>query len=194
MAGELKISVQSSLDQAVARLQVDVSDQIAAAGARALNRAATSTRAEAARRIRDAYNIKVGVARDQMRIQRATRNRLVAEIIVSGRPIPLLEFAARAVNPWNVKGRSRRPGGGVSVQVKRGTRKLRRGAFIAVMKTGHRGVFERKPGGGGRIRELFSLSLPSMFTQKQIREAVERVALERFGIELARELRYRTGG
>lgn len=192
MAGEFKISVQGNLDQAVARLEVDVGNQIALAAARALNRAATSTRAEAARRIRDTYNIKVGVARDQMRIARANRNRLVAEIVVSGRPIPLLEFAARAVNPWNVKGRKRRPGGGVSVQIKAGSRKLRRGAFIAQMKTGHRGVFERKA--GGRIRELFSLSLPSMFTQKQIREAVERVALERFGIELQRELRYRTGG
>ena len=191
-APSLSIDVRSDLDRAVARLAVESKKEVDLATVRALNRAATSTRAEAARRIRDAYNIKVNVARDQMRIERANRSRLVAEIVVSGRPIPLLEFAARAVNPWNVKGRKHRPGGGVSVQIKRGARKLRRGAFIAVMGTGHRGVFQR--GSNGKIRELFSLSLPSMFTQKQIREAVERVALERFGIELRRELRYRTGG
>jgi len=181
-APTLSIDVRSDLDRAVARLAVESKREVDLATVRALNRAATSTRAEAARRIRAAYNIKVGTARDQMRIERANRNRLVAEIVVSGRPIPLVEFAARQVRA------------GVTVQVKRGARKLRAGAFIATMRTGHRGVFERKGKRRLPIKELFSLSLPSMFTQKQIREAVERVALERFGIELRRELRYRTGG
>lgn len=182
MAGELKISVQSDLRQAVARLESDVGAQLGAAAARALNRSAVTTRAEAARKIRERYNLKVGTAKAQMRIDRASRNRLTAQVIVSGRPIPLFEFSARA------------GAAGVSVEILRGKRRTLKGRFLARMKSGHQGVYERKGKPRLPIRELFTVGLPAMFTQRTVLTAIEKVALERFRVELDRELKFRTRG
>lgn len=185
----LRVRVESTLRQAVAQLEAQAERVIATAAARALNRAAVSTRAQAVREIRERYNIKAGAARAQMRIERASRSRLTAAVVVSGRPIPLIEFAARRV------------AAGVSVEVRRGRRLTLRGRFIATMKSGHVGVFERigKFGRRGnprleKIGEKFTVGLPSMFTQRAVLSAIERVALQRFSVELARELRFRTGG
>lgn len=182
MAAEFKVSVQGDLREAVARLQADVADQVAAGAARALNRAAVTTRAEAARKVRDRYNLKVGTAKAQMRIDRASRNRLTAQVLVSGRPIPLIEFAAR------------RGPAGVSVEIVRGKRRTVRGRFLAKMKSGHEGVYERKGRARLPIRELFTVGLPAMFTQRTVIAAIEKVALERFRVELDRELKFRTRG
>lgn len=182
MAGSgLKIDVRSDIKQAVARLEANVDRVLPQATARALNRTATTVRAQASRRIRERYNLKAGAIRAQMRISRANRGRLTAEVIASGRPIPLIEFSARQTRK------------GVSVQVIRGRRKVRLHAFVAKMRTGHVGVFERTSSKRLPIRELFSVSLPSAFTQKEILTSIEQVAVERFRIELERELRFRTG-
>lgn len=148
----------------------------------ALNKMATTVRAEAARKIGREYNIKIGAAKSQMWITRATKGQLTASIRVSGRPIPLVEFDARRV------------GRGVSVKVK-GARKVVAGAFIATMKTGHTGVYVREAAGGRRvgrlpIRQLFSLSLPVAFTQKQIMDALLAVASARFAETLRQEVRF----
>lgn len=178
----LQIDVRSDFKQAVARLQASFDRTVLPqATASALNRTATTGRVQASRRIRERYNLKAGAIRAQMRIVRANRGRLTAEVIASGRPIPLIEFAARQV------------GTGVSVSVIRGSRKVRLHAFIAKMKTGHVGVYERTSRRRLPIKELFSVSLPRAFTRAEILTSIERVAIERFRIELARELRFRMG-
>lgn len=182
MAGRgLRIDVRSDIKEVVARLQADVDRLLPQATARALNRTATTVRAQATRRIRERYNLKAGVIRAQLRINRADRNRLTAEVIASGRPIPLIEFSARQTRA------------GVSVRVIRGQRKVRRHAFIAKMHTGHVGVFERTSSKRLPIKELFSVSLPVAFARKEILAALEQVAVERFRIEFERELRFRAG-
>lgn len=156
---------------------------------RALNSTATTVRAEAARRVGKTYNIKVGAAKGQMNIIRAQRGRLVAKVVVSGRPIPLIEFDVRPTGPHSggVGGRS------VSVRVK-GQRKSLRNAFVATMRSGHRGIFARLTHGKGSgrlpIKELFSLSLPVAFTQKSIMDALLQVAAERFQETLRQEMRF----
>lgn len=151
------------------------------AAVRALNQMATTVRAEAARRIGRQYNMKVSTAKNQMVISRATRDSLTASIVVSGRPIPLIEFDARKT--W----------AGVTVKIK-GSRKLVRHAFIATMKSGHVGVYERlaRGKGSGRlpIEQLFSLSLPAAFTQKEIMDALKQVATERFGETMRQQMRF----
>lgn len=156
----------------------DLAEQYPQAVARTLNRTATTARAEAARLINGVYNIRIGAAKDQMRIERATRRDLRARVRVSGRPIPLIDFSARQT------------GKGVSVKVKN-ARKVVSHAFIATMpRTGHTGVFVRKGKGRLPIRQLFSLSLPAAFTQKEIIEAVIKVATSRFGEVLGQEMNY----
>lgn len=180
MAGDLRVDVQHNLKSVVARFAVESQRLIDASTVRALNRTATTVRAAAVKGIRARYNLKAGAIRRQMKLTRATRTRLVSEVVVSGRRIPLIEFSARQVRR------------GVTVRVTK-QRKLIRGVFVARMPSGHVGVFERQGKERLPIRQLFSLSLPQAFTQKQIMTALKRVAAERFNIELARDLKYRMG-
>ena len=86
---------------------------------------------ETGREIRKEYNVKLGVIRSALKKYRAYKGKLFARLVIEGVRLNLIHFEARAVNPWNVKGRRRRPGGGVSVKILvRGGRKLIRGAFI----------------------------------------------------------------
>lgn len=183
------VTVKHNLDSVVLAYG-DLADKLVnQAAVRALNSTATTVRAEAARKIGREYNIKIGAAKSQMTITRANRGRVKALITASGRPIPLVEFDARPTGPHSggPKGRD------VSVKIK-GQRKLVRAAFIATMKGGHRGVFVRVASGKGGarlpIKELFSLSLPAAFSQKQIMDALLSVASERFAETLRQEMRY----
>lgn len=184
-----QFSIKHNLNEALVAY-MDVPDKLLnQAAPRALNATATTVRAEAARLIGKTWNMKVGAAKGQMNIVRATRAKLVAKIVVSGRPIPLIEFDARP-NVAQSGGKGQR---NVSVRVK-GQRKQLRNAFIATMKSGHRGIFVRVNAGksGGRlpIKELFSLSLPVAFTQKQIMDALRVVSAERFNETLRQQMRF----
>jgi len=150
---------------------------------RALNRTATTVRAEAARDIHDEYpGLKIGAVKDRIDIQKANKVTQRVVISVSGRPIPIVEFAARQI------------AAGVTVKVK-GARKLLRGAFIATMPTGHIGVFYRRGFRGARsarlpIDQVFSISLPVAFSNKKVMDAVVRSAKERFPGALSQEVRF----
>lgn len=180
MGRDLTFDLRSDLAQAVDRLEARTAGHVDAAAATALNRTSVTVRAEAVRKIGGTYNIKASVIRDQLRLKRADRSRLEAQVIASGRRIPLIAFQAR---------QTRR---GVTVRVKQ-ERKLVRGVFIAKMPTGHTGVFERKGRARLPIRELFSVSLPQAFTNRQILAALKQIAKERFGIEFARAMKFRQG-
>jgi hypothetical protein len=180
MANNLRIDVRNDFRQVAVQFELRTTTLVNAAAVRALNRTATTVRAEASRQIRGRYSLKAGTVRKQLRIERATRNRLTSAVIASGAPIPLVEFGARQTKK------------GVTVKVTK-TRKLVKGVFIARMKSGKVGVFERLGSKRLPIRELFSVSLPRTFTQRQILAALRKTAADRFRIELARELRFRTG-
>lgn len=180
MTAAFKLDVRSDLRQAVVRLRLNSERVIDRATVTALNRTITSVQTEANRKIRERYNLRASAVRKQMRIGRANKSRLFAELVVSGRRIPLVEFSARQ----NSKG--------VSVRVTR-ERKTVRTAFIARMKSGHVGVFARTSKKRLPIEELFSISLPRAFTQKQILAAVRKKAAERFPIEFERAARYGSG-
>jgi hypothetical protein len=181
----INIDVRSDLNAVIVGLQGYRQELIDGAVVRALNRTATTVRAEAAREINDEYpGLKIGVVKDRIRIQQATKVTLRTIISVSGRPIPIVEFAARQTRD------------GVTVNVK-GKRKLLRGAFIATMPGGHRGVFFRRGRGGKRaarlpIDQVFSISLPVAFSNKKVMAAVVRSAKERFPAALAQEANFLT--
>jgi hypothetical protein len=60
------------------------------------------------------------------------------------------------------------------------------------MPTGHVGVFERKGNPRLPIKELFSVSLPQAFAQRTVRDAMVKLAGERFRTEFAREVKFRS--
>lgn len=190
----MKVDVRHTLRGLSVELGLYPREQMAAT-VRSLNKTLTTVRAEAARKISDAYRIKVGEAKKGLRIENASRTHLKGAVVASGRPIPLIAFSARQTKR------------GVTVIVT--GRKSISHAFIATMRSGHRGVFVRtrstKPlvfrhGKGSRIRrtgqdlpisELLSISIPAAFVQRKVSDSLISVAQRRFAEVFAQEARFR---
>lgn len=131
-----------------------------------LNKLGTRSRTEIVRLVRQTYNVKAGDVRKAVEIRRARRGSAVVDLLSIGRRIPLVAFGAR---------QRRR---GVSVRVKKsGGTKIIPNTFIAVMPTGHRGVFERVGRKRLPITELFGPAIPQMVKNREnINKVVEKIS------------------
>lgn len=196
---KVSIDIRANAAAAIARIGAQISAKTDKAKVRALNRTVDQLRTEAGREIRKTYNVTLRGIRQasKVRYARAGSKFPFTELTFRGRPINLVEFGARAVNPWNVKGRRHnRRGGGVSVQVKvAGGRKLIRGAFLATIKSGQnagkKGAFRRSgPESRAQIKFLPSISLPEMAERQAISTALLKFAGERFTVNFDQQLRF----
>lgn len=124
--------------------------------ARSLNKAITKTRTVAAREVSAKRNIKVGRARQDMTLRRASPSRPEAAIYARGTPIKVIE----------VKGAKRISKAGVRAKISnKGAAHLFKDAFIATMASGHVGVFYRsktKKMRGKDKAAIFEHTLPSV--------------------------------
>jgi hypothetical protein len=128
---------------------------------RALNRSVTSMQTAMAREVSKDMGIKVGDAKKAMRVQKATDSTMKADVIASGARLPLIAFGAKGPEPSRGKGR------GVTARMQGGRNRYPH-AFIATMRSGHRGVFQRTSVPGGPrspIRELKGPSIPHVFNK-----------------------------
>lgn len=159
----------------------------------ALNRTATTVRAEAARAIKAEYSYwKIGLLKRGMRIVKANFKRLVAQVIASGRAVPISKLVASVRQ--------------TSTGAKAG-RLTYRGAFVARMRSGHVGIFRRGKAGDGRRRrksvprrsatgsqlpidEVTGIAIPKAFAQHKIEAAMRKVVADRFPKEFARRAAY----
>lgn len=171
----------------VVTFKTDVPEMIAkirkkapVAQVRALNRAIASANVAMVRAVADDLGVKQGVVKDRTRIEQATPQKLRARIYANAKRIPLIDFGAKGPEPSRGRGR------GVTVKSSGGRRTIPN-AFIATMRSGHRGVFQRVAGASGRrgpgrnrsqlpIRELFGPSIWQVFRK-----------LEHIGIARGRE-------
>jgi hypothetical protein len=137
---------------------------------RALNRTATSERAALSRAIASDMGLNVGTVKDAISIEQATAGRLSVRIVAKGKRIPLIDFKAKGPEPSRGRGR------GVVAKLPGGRGQYAH-AFIATMRSGHRGVFQRVPNGSRHgaapnrsqlpIYELFGPSIVKVF-EKQV--------------------------
>ena len=138
-----------------------------AAQVRALNRSIASANVVMVRAIASDLGVKQGTVKDRTRIELATPQKLRARIYANAKRIPLIDFGAKGPEPSRGRGR------GVTVK-SAGGRSTIPDAFIATMRSGHRGVFQRVAGSSGRrgpapnrsqlpIRELFGPSIWKVF-------------------------------
>jgi len=105
------------------------------AGATALR----DMRSECVKRIRQRKRIKASYISRALTLQRARGADIATmrwAVNVSGQPVPLVAYPHRQTKK------------GVSVEVNRGKRTLVKGAFVATLRSGHRGVYRRR----GRAR------------------------------------------
>lgn len=180
----MKIDVRvdiKGVKASLGKLRDEVSDR---ATVRALNKVATTVRAEASKEIRAVYNIKAKVAKGEIAITKARKNYLVAFVTASGKRLPLIEFDAR----WN---RKSPPPIGASVKVlTKGGRKAVRGAFIAKAKGGKLGVFRRTGAARKPIEYLLSVGVRQAFASKAVNAALIKIVRQRFPIVFEQEYRF----
>lgn len=157
---------------------------------RSLNKAITQTRTQAARAVSVKRNIKVGVARNEMKLNKASSTRLEAAIFARGNPINLID----------VKGAKTQTKRGVTAKIGPGKRHLFKGAFIATSPGGHTGVFERvsrlthvsKKDSKGTtrfnlpIREIRLPSVASTLIQDEVSDKLQRFGISAYEKELIR--------
>lgn len=143
---------------------------------RALNRAIATVRTDTTRRLAQEMGITRGTVRERLRITKATGQRLEAILTVTGKRIPILDFAARQTR----EGVTYRKGGA--------SRGLIPSGFIATMKSGHRGVFKRRSRSRLPIVERFGASLPYVAIRQKILQASRDVGDAAFKKNLAHEL------
>jgi hypothetical protein len=156
---------------------------------RAINKTATSVRAEAARRVRETINLKAAEIKDAMTLTKAVDGAgfkdLKAVITVKGRPVPLVKFDAKARNVKSARGARV----GVTVKVKK-ERKLVGGGFLATMKTGYLGVFKRRGPGRSPIKQLFSSSIAEVFKSDDFLSGIKAFSKSRLVDVLRGELKF----
>jgi hypothetical protein len=149
---------------------------------RALNRSILAGNTLMARLIAADTGLKQSDVKAAMRKADATISRPSAAIFASLKRIPLIKFGARGPEP------SRGKGGGVSYRLKGGRGRIRE-AFIATMRSGHRGVFVRVPGARRLpIDEKFGPSIGHVFG-KHRPQGIQKV-LDVFDKNMAHELNF----
>lgn len=179
----MKIDIVDNLDQASKFIKT-FGAQGERGVSRALNRAIKGVSTDSVKLVREDYNVKARTIREGIKVRRATGKVLEGAAVVSGRRIPLLQFSARPAKPGG-----RKPLKGVSVQVKH-SRKTIRHAFVARMKTGHTGVFQRETPSRLPIAEKFSYAVPEMLDQPETIKVLEENAINRFNKALDQEINY----
>jgi hypothetical protein len=187
----IKVDVRGSMDRIIADLGRVQREVVEKAAPRALNKVIDQVNTAAAREIRDAgYKLKVGIIKKNLTKTRASPGVLVAKLRASGRPIPLINYGARATAK------------GVSVDVLNG-RKVITGAFIAVKSNGQKAVYVRtgkthkKVQKNGRaiwsglpLKELYGPSVPDGLANKAVQEALQRLVEEKFPAILQQQIKY----
>lgn len=149
---------------------------------RALNKSIASGNTLAARLVAQDLGLNVGVVKEFLKIQKATSSNLSATLSASAKRIPIIDFKARGPEP------SRGRPGGVRASLKSGAG-VYPNAFIATMKSGHRGVFERVKGAGRLpIRELRGPSIWQAYGKVQAE--VEARVQEQLAKNVASEISY----
>jgi hypothetical protein len=149
---------------------------------RALNRALTAGKAQMATLVAKDMGLKSRDAKEAIRAQEATPDRLQVQLVASLRRLPLSRFDAKGPLPSFGRGR------GVSYRIGSTGRGRVESAFLAQMSSGHLGVFRRTGKGRLPVIELFGPSIGRVF--EKYRDPVVAVMRETFTARLAHELKF----
>lgn len=156
---------------------------------RALNKALSKGRTEVSKQIRKKWNIKKKDLDKKLTIKKANGTHLSGSFMAKSRPISMTYFGAEQFRPYDIVNKKRRDysvtrGGAKMLGVKQAKGKsgvyfksLRQGpkthkpnAFLATTDSGHIGVFERMGKKRLKVREFNTITVASMFGQKEVYE------------------------
>lgn len=131
----------------------------------------------ASTQIRSVYNIKKQDLDKRFSILASSRklSALIRARSLKTSRIPVINFGARPAK------------GGVRFSVRRGRTTLVPGAFIAKMRSGHKGVFVREKGQRA-IKQLMGIDVPAMFSGAAVMPVVEKRVAEQLEKNIVHEL------
>ena len=169
MKSLVEIKVNEKQLANVRRILAEVPGGMAKLMSMAINRTATSSKAEIVRRLRAEINMTAKRIRQNITIEKASRARWLATIDMFGKRVPLIHFGARQIKK------------GVSYKIQRsgGRKKIvdEPRPFIQTMPSGNVGVFRRWPKNVRRlpIIQLFGPSVGRAFKESgTVRDEVMR--------------------
>lgn len=148
---------------------------------RALNRAATNAKTNAAKKAREEYIIKASDIKNTITIKKATKNRLATDVISKGERLGLHKFKVSPKNP-----RPKRPPKSLKVGVKKSSSKELLHAFVADVNGAK--VFERVSKSRLPIKQLYGLAVPQMIGHISVRDFIESESLRVFDQRLNHEV------
>jgi hypothetical protein len=192
------ISISLSIDEAQLKFVMDSLSHMPNAAkkaiARAVNRAVEGARTDAVKAVCAEYAIRPTDVRKTIHIIRARPDKLEAQVISTGRPVPLIKFKALPKKP-PAKGTPVKRRRTVIAGVKFGSAKAMPHSFIAEMKNGHIGIYSRKQDAKRNpIEQRYGLSVPQMIGNAAVLEYIERQAHDRLDKELRHQVAYLAGG
>ena len=159
--------------------------------ARAINRATTNAKKNMAKETSGKYFVSSGDVKKTITVTKATKSSLKAAVISNGTGIALSKFKVSPGTPVRYRGKNRSP----KVYKAGGVKPLDGDpkSFIAIMKSGHKGVFTRTSGRSLPIKQLYGPSVPQMIKNEKIMKAINDDANEtlqkRIDAEIANLLR-----
>lgn len=146
----------------------------------AMNRGLSRIRTESKRQVREVYAVQSSVfsSAANIRLGKANTGNLSGYVSFSGYKIPLYKFRVTSDSA----------GKHVRAVVKKGGDTEFRHAFVAHMRNGHTGIFERKTSERFPIEEKMGLAAAQMVKNEKIVSAVEKDAQELVSKRLEHEI------
>lgn len=157
---------------------------------RSINRAVDGVRTDMVAIARKTYTVKATAARKNITVKKAAGTNMNAWTESKGEPIGLINFK---VSPSTVQPKRTAP---ITVEIITGQPKKLLHAFVAVMPSGHKGVFWRKPLASGKrakrlpIHELSGPRIEDLYARSENQAALQKGADDRLTAELARQADY----
>lgn len=153
----------SSLDYARLALQ-DVKNGISRATKNAINETLAETRKEIYQAIRDKYALKTAKKTENaaVKVTRAKNEPYAGKIHYKDIALSLTKFKTLPSKPSMKDGKRVRQRKRVTTEIIRGNIKRWNSVFVAQLRSGHIGVFERTTKKSLPIREKYTTSIPQM--------------------------------
>lgn len=183
----MKVTVSDNIKSATSAMKA-LPGGVNRAVAATLNRVAEGMKTEAARIIAKTYNIKNKDVKSlgNVKVTKANTSKLEILLTSKGGNIPLIKFSTNPNAPRRVKM--------LKASVKRGGKKPVPGAFVATMKSGHTGVFERMGAKRNPIGEKYGPAVPIMMNNQDVADHLNEQANIRISKRLDQEMKRVLGG
>lgn len=151
----------------VEKLLKDIPKGVEKATSSAINRSLVTLKKNVKKEVTDNYGIKSTEVEKAMVVQKATLTKITGSIESKSPLLSLYKFL-KSNNENEIKVLIKKTSG---TQRVRGKKNLKGKPFIARMKNGHKGIFQKKE--NRKIEELKTLSIPQMLGSESVMEYIK---------------------